>query len=92
MLSIHPRPRPICCCPFPITPAEARCSCGHTRSKGNFMKATFEALKATYGYLTPDLWKPTTYVKPPFQEFTDYLAPQPPRASPRVGESFVTFP
>jgi len=50
------------------------CSCGHTRSKGNFMKATFEALKATYGYLTPDLWKPTTFVKPPFQEFTDYLA------------------
>merc|ERR1711966_482136 len=49
-------------------------SCGHTRTKGNFMKATFEALKATYGYLTPDLWKPTTYVKPPFQEFTDYLA------------------
>ena len=28
-----------------------------------------EALKATYGYLTPDLWKPTTYVKPPFQDF-----------------------
>merc|ERR1719356_1997553 len=50
------------------------CSCGHTRTKGNFMKATFEALRATYGYLTPDLWKPTHYVKPPFQEFTDYLA------------------
>merc|ERR1712137_1310003 len=50
------------------------CSCGHTRTKGNFMKATFEALRATYGYLTPDLWKPTHFVKPPFQEFTDYLA------------------
>merc|ERR1712048_405799 len=23
-------------------------SCGHTRTKGNFMKATFEALKLTY--------------------------------------------
>ena len=23
------------------------CSCGHTRSKGNFMKATFEALRTT---------------------------------------------
>merc|ERR1719301_513075 len=33
-------------------------SCGHTRSKGNFMKATFQALGATYSYLTPDLWKP----------------------------------
>merc|ERR1719237_1566861 len=50
------------------------CSCGHTRSKGNFAKATFEALRATYGYLTPDLWKPTHFVKPPFQEFTDFLA------------------
>merc|ERR1740139_1551127 len=49
------------------------CSCGHTRTKGNFMKATFEALKASYGYLTPDLWKPTHYTKPPFQEFTDHL-------------------
>jgi small subunit ribosomal protein S2e len=50
------------------------CSCGHTRTKGNFMKATFEALRASYGFLTPDLWKPTHFVKPPFQEFTDLLA------------------
>merc|ERR1712216_754114 len=50
------------------------CSCGHTRSKGNFAKATFEALRATYAYLTPDLWKPTHFVKPPFQEFTDHLS------------------
>merc|ERR1711979_97598 len=50
------------------------CSCGHTRSKGNFAKATFEALRATYSYLTPDLWKPKNFVKPPFQEFTDFLA------------------
>ncbi|CAK9005496.1 40S ribosomal protein S2 [Durusdinium trenchii] len=33
----------------------------------NFAKATFEALKATYGYLTPDLWKPTNHTKSPFQ-------------------------
>merc|ERR1719192_1961550 len=50
------------------------CSCGHTRTKGNFMKATFEALRSTYCYLTPDLWRPTAFTKPPFQEFTDYLA------------------
>merc|ERR1711966_651351 len=50
------------------------CSCGHTRTKGNFAKATFEALRHTYSYLTPDLWKPTHFVKSPFQEFTDYLA------------------
>merc|ERR1712226_1174631 len=50
------------------------CSCGHTRTKGNFMKATFSALKSTYGYLTPDLWRPTHFTKPPFQEYTDHLA------------------
>jgi small subunit ribosomal protein S2e len=49
-------------------------SCGHTRSKGNFMKATFKALRSTYGYLTPDLWRPTHFVKPPFQEWSDYLS------------------
>merc|ERR1712046_528595 len=50
------------------------CSCGHTRTKGNFMKATFEALRATYAYLTPDLWKPTYFTKPPFQEWSDHLS------------------
>jgi len=50
------------------------CSCGHTRTKGNFMKATFEALKASYAYLTPDLWRPTHFVKPPYQEWSDYLS------------------
>merc|ERR1711990_977335 len=34
-------------------------SSGHTRTKGNFMKATFSALKSTYGFLTPDLWAAT---------------------------------
>merc|ERR1712224_351409 len=47
------------------------CSCGHTRSKGNFMKATFKALRSTYSYLTPDLWKQAHFVKPPFQEWSD---------------------
>merc|ERR1711934_1192315 len=28
-------------------------SCGHTRTKGNFMKATYQALRATYNFLTP---------------------------------------
>merc|ERR1712238_263177 len=51
------------------------CSCGHTRTKGNFMKATYDALSNSYGYLTPDLWRPTHFVKPPFQEFTDFLSP-----------------
>merc|ERR1711998_624679 len=50
------------------------CSRGHTRTKGNFAKACFEALRVSYSYLTPDLWKPTHFVKPPFQEWSDYLA------------------
>jgi small subunit ribosomal protein S2e len=50
------------------------CSCGHTRTKGNFMKATFEALRLTYAYLTPDLWKPTHFVSAPFQAHTDFLS------------------
>jgi small subunit ribosomal protein S2e len=31
-------------------------SSGHTRTKGNFLKATFNALRKSYGYLSPDLW------------------------------------
>jgi len=31
-------------------------SSGHTRTKGNFLKATFQALQSSYGYLSPDLW------------------------------------
>merc|ERR1712204_154830 len=50
------------------------CTCGHSRTTENFMKATFEALRATYAYLTPDLWKETQFVKPPLQEHTDYLS------------------
>lgn len=29
---------------------------GHTKTRGNFLKATFDALKETYKFLTPDLW------------------------------------
>jgi len=48
-------------------------SCGHTRTKGNFMKATFEALRQTYAFLTPDLWLETETSKSPFQEWSDHL-------------------
>lgn len=46
---------------------------GKTRSMGNFLKATFNALKQTYAYLTPDNWTPTTFTKSPYQEYTDFL-------------------
>jgi len=48
-------------------------SSGHTRTKGNFMKATFQALRNTYGFLTPDLWASGEDKKSPFQEWSDHL-------------------
>jgi len=46
---------------------------GSTKTMGNFIKATFAAVKCTYGFLEPSQWKATEHVKDPFQEFTDYL-------------------
>lgn len=47
---------------------------GHTRTMGNFVKACFFALQSTYGYLSPDLWTETHFLRSPFQEHTDFLA------------------
>jgi len=47
---------------------------GKTATLGNFAKATVEAIRNTYTYLTPDLWAETKFVKGPYQEFTDHLA------------------
>jgi small subunit ribosomal protein S2e len=47
---------------------------GQTATLGNFAKATYAAIAETYAYLTPDLWKETTFTKSPYQEFTDYLS------------------
>jgi small subunit ribosomal protein S2e len=46
---------------------------GSTKTKGNFLKATFDAIRNAYGYLSPDLWAPTVHTKSPFQEYTDFL-------------------
>merc|ERR1712054_540495 len=48
---------------------------GATSTGGNYVKAAFFAVKATYGYNFPDLWEQANLAakKPPFQEFTDYL-------------------
>merc|ERR1712022_11970 len=48
---------------------------GATSTGGNFVKATFECVKATYAYNSPDLWEQADLAakKPPFQEFTDHL-------------------
>jgi len=47
---------------------------GHTRTMGNFIKAIFYALKATYGYLSPELWTENALTQAPYQEHTDFLA------------------
>jgi small subunit ribosomal protein S2e len=47
---------------------------GHTRTLGNFVKATFYALRHTYAYLTPDLWKETVFTSSPYQEYSDFLS------------------
>ena len=49
-------------------------STGHTKTLGNFVKATFDAISRTYGYLTPELWTPTVFVKSPYHEYSAYLA------------------
>lgn len=49
---------------------------GKTATMGNFIKATFGALKATYSYLTPDLWKRTAPPKAPFSEFSNFFEQQ----------------
>merc|ERR1712072_1156243 len=48
---------------------------GATATGGNYVKAVYECVKATYGYNFPDLWEQVNLSakKPPYQEFTDYL-------------------
>jgi len=36
---------------------------GSTKTLGNFVKATYFALKKTYGFLSPELWRETNFTK-----------------------------
>ena len=36
---------------------------GHSRTTGNFITAVFNAVSASYGYLSPELWKPTVHLR-----------------------------
>ncbi|KAJ3696079.1 hypothetical protein LUZ60_001456 [Juncus effusus] len=47
---------------------------GSTKTLGNFVKATFDCLMKTYGFLTPDFWSETNFVNSPFQTYTDLLS------------------
>ncbi|KAA0193801.1 Ribosomal protein S2 component of cytosolic 80S ribosome and 40S small subunit [Fasciolopsis buskii] len=46
---------------------------GQTATLGNFAKATYAAIRATYEYLTPDLWSVTPKAKHLYVEYADYL-------------------
>ena len=50
------------------------CSQGMTKSTGNFIMATFNALKKTYAFLTPDLWAQLQAQKDPYDDHSEYLA------------------
>ena len=49
-------------------------TCGSTKTQGNFLKATFQAIATTYGFLTPDLWTETRFSKTPFEQYSHVLA------------------
>jgi len=49
-------------------------STGSTKTLGNFVKATFDAIRNTYGFLTPDLWKETKLTNTPYQQYSDFLS------------------
>lgn len=46
---------------------------GSTRTMGNFIFAVFNAIKATYAYSTPDLWRPTKHRKDPYHQWSAHL-------------------
>ena len=52
---------------------------GSTKTQGNFLKATFQAIASTYGFLTPDLWAETHFSKSPFEQFSHILSKAPKR-------------
>jgi len=46
---------------------------GHTRTMGNFIKAAYFALEATYGYLSPELWPSAPFKRALFDEHAKFL-------------------
>ncbi|AFZ79856.1 40S ribosomal protein S2, putative [Theileria equi strain WA] len=49
-------------------------SSGSTKTRGNFLKAIFNALSCTYGYLTPDLWTKVALQQSVYEEYSSFLA------------------
>jgi len=50
---------------------------GQTRTLGNFVKATYDAIARTYLYLTPDFWAPNFFDSSPYQKFSEKLLGNP---------------
>jgi len=46
---------------------------GHSKTMGNFIKAAYDALGNTYGYLTPDLWKEDKLEATPNERHAEFL-------------------
>uniref|UniRef100_A0A5S6Q5J8 Small ribosomal subunit protein uS5 n=1 Tax=Trichuris muris TaxID=70415 RepID=A0A5S6Q5J8_TRIMR len=49
------------------------CAKGSTSTLGNFAKATYAAIAATYAFLTPDLWRESSLQPSPFQAHAEFL-------------------
>ncbi len=49
---------------------------GSTKTLENFVKATYDALTNTYGFLTPDLWPKTDFLASPFIRYSTQLQEQ----------------
>ena len=47
---------------------------GHSRTMGNFIKATYFALAKSYSYKSPDLWPDTASMLTPYALHSDFLA------------------
>lgn len=52
---------------------------GSTKTAGNFVMATFDAIRKSYGFLTPDLWKQTALLKVPQHEHAEFLSTAAPK-------------
>jgi len=50
---------------------------GHTKTLGNFVKATFEAIRQTYLYLSPEMWPESKFLPTPYQQYSKDLAEKP---------------
>ncbi|KRZ75422.1 Elongation factor G, mitochondrial [Trichinella papuae] len=67
------------------------CAKGSTGTLGNFAKATYAAIAATYSYLTPDLWKGAALTRSPYQAFAEFLKSNP-LSTDKVGRLNYAMP